>query len=37
VFGMVPIPVARRVMTPATVRATFRLHVKIGVLRVICR
>ena len=32
---MVPIPVARRVMTPATVRATFRLHVKIGVLRVI--
>ena len=24
-------------MTPATVRATFRLHVKIGVLRVLCR
>src|SRR5579872_932802 len=32
---MVPSPVARRVMTPATVRASFRLHVKIGVLRVI--
>ena len=30
---MVPIPVARRVMTPAAVRATFRLHVKIGILR----
>src|SRR5271155_5569597 len=30
---MVPIPVARRVMTPANDRASFRLHVKIGILR----
>src|ERR1700693_4746422 len=33
---MAPSPVARRVMTPATVRATFRLNVKMRVLRACC-